>query len=241
MPDRDIVFGLKLAKLFKENLRARFPNDDNSPVPLMLMTLILSPVSMSEKSKILQYLFTTKENVEMQLNNTKETMSAIYSIFSEQHNFISIQTPDQVTDVSEGKLSSNSSRRSSSTSSSSSSIRSVYEQANSVAYGTSTIPQTELHPSQTFEEELDRFLNQGFEENTDTISFWLDHAHHYPKLVQLALRLFSIPVASADVERLFSFTKETTSGKRSNTSAKLLEAICTIYNEERYKEKYQIK
>ena len=85
--------------------------------------------------------------------------------------------------------------------------------------------------------ELEKFLKldvTGKEEgvtNEVAIPYWIDHAYLYPKLAQVAIRLFSIPASSSDIERLFSLTKDTTNGERSNTRAGLLKNLTHIYNE----------
>ncbi len=61
-----------------------------------------------------------------------------------------------------------------------------------------------------------------------TETFWLEHKKSLPNLFRLALRLFSIPATTADIERFFSITGNTNSKTRANMSDELLEMLALL-------------
>lgn len=58
-------------------------------------------------------------------------------------------------------------------------------------------------------------------EGTNYKKFWLENKKNFPNLYNLALRLFSIPASTAEIERFFSVTGNINK-KNCNTSDKLL-------------------
>ncbi len=61
-----------------------------------------------------------------------------------------------------------------------------------------------------------------------TETFWLEHKKPLPNLFRLALRLFSIPATTADIERFFSITGNINSKTRANMSNELLEMLALL-------------
>lgn len=74
-------------------------------------------------------------------------------------------------------------------------------------------------------EEVERYCSSvvTMPEKEDPIKFWIENESHYPLLSITATDLLCIPASSAPVERLFSTTGESTSGKRNRLSDKNLE------------------
>jgi len=75
------------------------------------------------------------------------------------------------------------------------------------------------------EEELGRYLAivHSVPDDIDPINFWVQQEKDYPLSASLAVDLLSIPGSSAPIERVFSTTGESSSGKRNCLSAKNLE------------------
>lgn len=55
------------------------------------------------------------------------------------------------------------------------------------------------------------------------LSWWKDHADRYPNLAKLAIHFLGIPATQIECERIFSAAGILTNGRRSNTSADLLD------------------
>jgi hypothetical protein len=64
--------------------------------------------------------------------------------------------------------------------------------------------------------------------SSDVFKFWNEHSSDFPKLAQIALAIFSIPLTEVDVERLFSNLKFILDNHRTALTDEILNAIMLI-------------
>ncbi|EMD32854.1 hypothetical protein CERSUDRAFT_160869 [Gelatoporia subvermispora B] len=77
-------------------------------------------------------------------------------------------------------------------------------------------------------DELDRYLAADCESTSDTLRWWQERRHIYPRLSRMAMNYLSIPPTSVDVERVFSRGRLLLSHIRNGLSARSVRALLCL-------------
>ncbi len=73
-------------------------------------------------------------------------------------------------------------------------------------------------------DEYEEYLNTPARPCDNPLKWWKAHRQEYPRLSQMALDLFSIPMMSAECERVFSSAKTLITDRRNGLKEDIIEA-----------------
>lgn len=81
------------------------------------------------------------------------------------------------------------------------------------------------------DDEIDAYLKETVEqENFNLLKWWYERRKKYPRLYKIFREIYSVPISSAPSERVFSCVGNIITDKRSNISAKRVEALLILYS-----------
>ena len=87
-------------------------------------------------------------------------------------------------------------------------------------------------PVAEVDDELDHYmaLDVFLHEKDDVLIFWKEHSTKFPMLSSIVRDLYAIPASNTIVERLFSWSKNTVTDRRTNLAAEKINKLLFLQN-----------